>query len=91
MHLPESNTSTAASNLPLVMQVSCIPSDVRRSLTRRLQDLSIPWHKSQSGQLWIEIDSWNTPIQVRSILHQLLTPRSQLANWLEQCCWQIEP
>lgn len=88
MKSPESNPSTPA--LPLVMQVSGIPSDVRRSLARRVQDLSIPCHKSPTGQLWIEIDSGNTPIQVRSILHQFLTPRTQLANWLEQC-WTIEP
>ncbi len=68
-----------------ISQVAKIKRSDRWIVYRRLQELNIPCWCPSDGTLWIEIDRCIDAILLRSTVHQFVSTRSELADWLERC------
>jgi hypothetical protein len=67
-----------------------IPLSDRWLIYSRLQELMIPCSCMADGSLWVQVDSLQTAILIRSTLMQFIASRQQLLDWLEHC-WDYTP
>ncbi len=61
----------------------------RWTIAHRLQELQIACWCLEDGSCWVDIPNSTTALLLRSVIHQILAPRQELINWLEQC-WGMQ-
>lgn len=60
----------------------------RWQVYQRLQELDIPCYCAIDQPLRVQINNATAAVQLQSVLRQLMTPRAELASWLDGC-WQL--
>ncbi len=75
----------------LLMQAIAVPRQDRWRIRQRLLELAIPAVCSDDGHLRVEVKSSVAALQIRSVLRQFGSHRSELVDWLEVCWHQASP
>ena len=75
----------------LFMQAITVPRQDRWRIRQRLLELAIPAVCSEDGYLRVEVRSSVAALQIRSVLRQFSSHRSELVDWLETCWLQASP
>jgi hypothetical protein len=57
----------------------------RWCIYHRLQELNLPCWCLPDGSLWVDVLSCSAALLVRSVVLQMLAPRTELVDWLERC------
>lgn len=70
---------------PQLAHLSGLTASDRSLIASRLRDLAIPCACSQDGKLCIELDDYESMIQVQGVLQRFLAPHPVLVRWLEHC------
>ncbi|MEA5619094.1 hypothetical protein VB711_14790 [Cronbergia sp. UHCC 0137] len=66
-------------------QILLIPLSDRWQIYHRLQELMIDCSCPPDGSLRVQINTVKEAILVRSTVMQILAPRHELVQWLENC------
>ena len=73
------------------MQAIAVPRQDRWRIRQRLLELDIPAVCSDDGRLYVAVKSSVAALQIRSVLRQFGSYRSELVDWLETCWHQASP
>ena len=80
----KSSFSQAEENMPVVD----VAKQDRWQIRKRLLELSIPAVCSSDGNLYVDVNSYISVLQVRSVLRQFQYKRADLVELLEDCWYQ---